>query len=71
MASVLEKVRGFVARLAPEAVCEPCIASRLELSKPEAAGLSVNRLVGTDGFKRAYAPCALCGTSGTFIHKAQ
>lgn len=71
MASVLEKVRGFVARLAPHPVCDDCIVERLALPEPEAANLNINELAGSDGFERTAAACSLCGLDGTFIRKAR
>jgi hypothetical protein len=58
MTTILERVRALIERLAPEPVCDACIAGRLEL---EATSHPTQELAGTTGFVREIAPCALCG----------
>ena len=69
MSTVLEKVRAFVARLAPSAVCDDCIADRLELSVRQHANHKTRELAGSGGFVRAKGPCGLCGADKLVIRK--
>lgn len=71
MTTVLDRVRKFVERLAPEPVCDDCIAEKLELTIRQNAGHLTNELAGTDHFARDHAPCALCGAPKTVIRKAR
>jgi hypothetical protein len=65
--TVLDKVRAFVARLAPDAVCDDCIAARLDLTADERANPESRALAGTEGFVRAKGPCSLCGETRLVI----
>jgi hypothetical protein len=60
MKSVLEDVAGFIARLAPEPVCDECIAERLALSARQSASHSTRELAGARGFTRSKGACSLC-----------
>jgi hypothetical protein len=70
MATVLDRVRAFVARLAPASVCDDCIADRLELSVRQHANHKSRELAGTDGFMRDKGPCSLCGADKLVIRKS-
>lgn len=71
MPTVLAKVRAFIERLAPEPVCDDCIAERLGLLVPQHAHHRARELAGSDGFERRLAPCALCSATRTAIRKAR
>jgi hypothetical protein len=58
--TVLDRVRGFVERLSPDAVCDDCISDRLGLSQRQHANHKSRELVGTAGFERQIGTCALC-----------
>ena len=60
MSAVTDQVRAFVARLAPDPVCDGCIAERLDLAAPQRANQEARRLVGSDGFERRRDICSLC-----------
>jgi hypothetical protein len=60
LSDTLDKVRAFVARLAPNPVCDGCIAERLALAAPQRANQETRRLVGSDGFERRRDICSLC-----------
>ena len=68
--TVLDDVRALVARLAPEPVCDDCIADRLGLPGRQQAGEKSRELAGTDGFERRKAACSLCGTEKLVIRRA-
>ena len=70
MDTVLDRVRAFIARLAPEAVCDDCIAERLELSVRQHANHKTRELAGTQGFVRAKGPCSLCGADKLVISRS-
>jgi hypothetical protein len=69
MTTVLDRVRAFVARLAPEAVCDDCIAERLELTVRQHANHKTRELAGSDGFVRTKGPCSLCGETKLVISR--
>jgi hypothetical protein len=62
-----DKVRAFVARLAPEPVCDDCIAERLELPARQHVSRQTRELAGSEGFVRAKRPCSLCGETKLVI----
>lgn len=70
MPAELAKVRAFIGRLAPQPVCDDCIADRLALSLHAPAHHRTRELAGTDGFERRLDDCALCGTNTTVTRKA-
>ena len=70
MDTVLDRVRAFIARLAPEAVCDDCIAERLELSVRQHANHNSRELAGSGGFVRSKGPCSLCGADKLVIRKS-
>ena len=58
--TVLEQVREFVIRQAPNAVCDDCIADRLNLSARQHANHKTRELATAAGFDRRVQTCALC-----------
>lgn len=67
--TVLDNVRNLIARLTPEAVCDDCIAERLQLSVRQHANHKTRELAGTDGFERRKGPCSLCGAEKLVIRR--
>lgn len=68
--TVLDDVRSFIARLAPDPVCDDCIAERLELSVRQHANHKTRELAGTGGFERRKGRCGLCGSEKLVIRKS-
>jgi hypothetical protein len=68
--TILDQVTSFVARLSPEAVCDDCIAERLDLSVRQHANHKTRELAGTSGFERSKGPCSLCQADKLVIRKA-
>ncbi len=66
---VLDEVRRFVTRLSPDAVCDDCIAEKLELSVRQHANHKTRELAGTGGFERRKGACSLCGNEKLVIRK--
>jgi hypothetical protein len=67
--AVLDEVRSFVIRLAPEAACDDCIAERLDLTVRQHANHKTRELAGTGGFERRKGPCSLCGAEKLVIRR--
>ncbi len=68
--SVLDDVRRFITRLAPAAVCDDCIAERLDLSIRQHANHKTRELAGSKGFERQKGICSLCGSDKLVIRKS-
>jgi hypothetical protein len=68
--TVLDKVRGLIERLAPEPVCDDCLAAKLDLPWSSQANLAARELAGTGGFERRNDSCALCGVVRTVTRRA-
>ena len=67
--TVLKDVERFIARLAPEPVCDDCIADRLALTVRQHANHKSRELAGTNGYERRKEACSLCGTVKLAIRK--
>jgi hypothetical protein len=57
---VADKIKGLIAVLAPEPICDDCIVERLGLSAPHQASQRTRELAGEGGFERRKDRCALC-----------
>jgi hypothetical protein len=69
--TVLEQVRSFVSRLAPEPVCDDCITERLNLSVRQHANHKTLELAGSPGFERRKGRCTLCGADKLVIRRSR
>ncbi len=67
--TILDDVRALISRLAPQAVCDDCIADRLALSVRQHANHKTRELAGSDGFERRKDECGLCGQVKLVIRK--
>jgi len=67
--TVLDQVRGLIERLAPEPVCDDCIAERLALSVRQHANHKTRELAGQGGFERRKDVCSLCGETKMVIRR--
>lgn len=65
--TVLDRVRSLVIRLAPEPVCDDCIAERLSLTVRQHANRNTRELAGTAGLERQIGECTLCGRTKNVI----
>lgn len=65
----LERVRLLVERLRPEAICDECIADKLELPLSDDAICQSGELAGTLGFERKIGNCAICGVTKKVIRR--
>ena len=67
--TVLEQVRKLIERLAPDPICDDCIAERLGLSVWQHANHKTRELAGRDGFERTKDACAICGSEKLVIRQ--
>jgi hypothetical protein len=68
--AVLDDVRAFGSRLSPGAVCDDCIAEKLDLSVRQHANQKTRELAGSEGFERRKAECSLCGANKLVTRRA-
>jgi Cys-tRNA synthase (O-phospho-L-seryl-tRNA:Cys-tRNA synthase) len=66
---VLDKVRRLVEWLAPEPICDDCIAGKLGTVDREQADQASRELAGASGFERGRAPCAICRETKSVIRR--
>lgn len=59
---MIDPIRKLIERLAPNPVCDDCIADRLSLADLERVSLAVNELAATSQFERRRNVCTLCET---------
>lgn len=64
-----DQVRALIERLAPEPVCDDCIAERLALSVREHANIRTRELAGAGGFERRKDVGSLCGETRMVIRR--
>ena len=67
--TVLEDVTRLVTRLAPDPVCDDCLADRLGLSVRQHANHKTREIAGTNGFERRKHVCSICGAEKLVIRK--
>lgn len=68
--TILDDVRAFISRLAPDAVCDDCIAERLGLSVRQHANHKSRELAGSGGFERRRSACSLCAKDKLVTRRA-
>lgn len=66
-ASMIDRVEALIRRLAPAAICDHCIADRLNLTALHQVTHRTRDLAGSANFECAAGPCSLCDTSTTAI----
>ena len=64
-----DQVRRMIERLAPEPICDDCIADNLELADGQSVAQASRELAGQDGFERARDRCTICGLSKLVTRK--
>lgn len=57
---VIDDVRALIDRLAPEPICDDCVADRLGLSLRQHANHKTRELAGSNGFERRKDICSMC-----------
>lgn len=66
---VLEDVEKLIVRLSPEAICDDCIAQKLDLTVRQHANHKTRELVGRNGFQRHKDICSICGETKLVIRR--
>ena len=64
---MIDRVEALIRRLAPAAICDQCIADRLNLAARHQVTHRTRELAGLASFECATGPCSLCDTSTTAI----
>ena len=64
-----DRIKGLIAVLAPDAVCDPCLADRLGLASAHQASHRTRAQAGEQGFERRKDRCALCGETRVVTRK--
>lgn len=64
-----DRIKGLVGVLAPEAICDGCIAERLGLSSPHQASHRARELAGEKGYERSKSRCAICDETKTVTRR--
>jgi hypothetical protein len=69
--TVLDQVKELITARAPEALCDDCIADKLNLSVRQHANHKTRELGKLRGFKRQIATCGSCGGEKLVIWKVE
>lgn len=64
-----DKIKGLIAVLAPEPICDECIVERLGLSALHQASHRAREFAGTDGIERTKDHCAFCSEARTVTRR--
>lgn len=67
--TVVERVRGLIERLAPQPICDECVAEKLDLPWTAQANQAARELAGADGFERRSDICTICGAPRVVTRK--
>ena len=65
--TVLDRVREFIAALAPEAACDDCIAARVGITPRQHANHKTRELAKTRAFERRDGVCSFCKSTKKVI----
>jgi hypothetical protein len=65
--TVLEEVAGLIKKVAPDAICDDCIADKLSLSVRQHANHKTRELAKLRGFMRGEGKCSFCGSDKKII----
>ncbi|HUE79643.1 MAG TPA: hypothetical protein VMN38_08430 [Sphingomicrobium sp.] len=66
----MDRVRALIERLAPGAVCDDCIADKLELSVRQHANHKTRELAGSQSFERVMGLCTICSSEKKVIRRS-
>lgn len=58
--TVLERVRGLIVRLSPDAACDDCIAKEAGITPRQHANHKTRELAEKGGFVRQVGECVFC-----------
>ena len=67
--TILDEVTRLVERLAPEPICDDCIAEKLGLSVRQQANHKTREIAGMNGFERRKDLCSICSGEKLVVRK--
>jgi len=68
--TVFDDVRALIDRLAPEPICDDCVAERLGLSVRQHANHKTRELADSNGFERRKDICSMCFAEKLVIRRS-
>ena len=68
-ATPADQIEALIVRLDGAAICDSCIAERLDMAAPAQVNVVMRTLAGQGRYERKRAPCALCGTTRLVIQR--
>jgi hypothetical protein len=69
-ATPAQQIEALIVRLDGAAICDGCIAERLDIAMPAQVNVVMRTLAGQSRYERKRAPCALCGTTRLVIRQS-
>jgi len=69
-ATAADQIEALIVRLDGAAICDGCIADRLDLAVPTEVNVVTRTLAGQGRYERRKAPCALCGSPRLVIRRS-
>ena len=69
--TVFDDVRALIDRLAPEPICDDCVAERLGLSVRQHANHKTRELAGSYGFELRKDICSMCFAEKLVIRRVK
>jgi len=69
--TVFDDVHALIDRLAPEPICDDCVADRLGLSVRQHANHKTRELAGSNGFERRKDICSMCFAEKLVIRRVK
>ena len=69
--TVIDDVRALIDRLAPEPICDDCVAERLGLTVRQNANHTTRELAGSNGFERRKDICSMCFAEKLVIRRVK
>lgn len=65
-----QQIEALIVRLDGAAICDACIAERLDMAAPAQVNVVMRTLAGQGRYERKRAPCALCGATRLVIRRS-
>lgn len=69
-ATPANQIEALIVRLDGAAICDGCIAERLDMAAPAQINVIMRTLAGQGRYERSRAPCALCGATRLVIRQS-
>lgn len=66
-----DHVRRLISRLAPQGICDDCLAQAANLNGRSEARSMARELLGTQGFERRKDRCCMCDNSRALSRKTR